>query len=72
MTLQLFCPHNIKLKELYLGGNNLQSSGAIKIANGLHKISNLTVFNISNNNISKEAADDIATVLHHGTDAIQM
>ena len=63
--------HNIKLKELYLGGNNLQSAGAIKIVNGLHDI-NLTIFNISNNNISKEAADDIAAVLHHGTDVIQM
>ena len=50
-----------------LGGNNLQSAGAVKIAKGLQNVSDLTIFYISNNNISEEAADDIAAVLYRNT-----
>ena len=42
---------------------NLQSAGTIKIAKGLQNTSSLTVFSIFDNNISEEAAGDIATVL---------
>ena len=42
---------------------NLQSAGTIKIAKGLQNTSRLTVFSIFDNNISEEAAGDIATVL---------
>ena len=57
--------HNTKLQELYIGGNNLQSAGAKKIANSLHNVSNLLIFSIPNNGIGEEAADDIAAVLSH-------
>ena len=43
----------------------MQSAGAIKIAKALQNTVNLTCLNLSNNNISEEAADDIAAVLSH-------
>jgi len=43
--------------------NNLQTIGAIKLASALQSTKNLTLLNISNNNINHEAADDIATVI---------
>ena len=52
---------------LGLGGNNLQTAGAIKIARSLQNTTALTTFSITNNNISDEAADDIAAVLSHNT-----
>ena len=58
--------HNTKLQKLYLSKNKLQSKGAVKIAKGLQKVSNLTTLDIYNN-ISTEAADDIAAVLSHNT-----
>ena len=54
---------NIHLQELNLGSNNLQSSGTIKIAKSLQKVSSLTKLYINNSNITHEAADDIATVI---------
>ena len=39
----------------------------IKIAKALQSISSLTELNISNNNIDKEAADNIAIFLSHNT-----
>ena len=59
--------HNTKLQELYPGGNNLQSAGAIKTAKSLLNVSSLTVFDISNNNVGEKAADDIAAILSHNT-----
>ena len=56
--------HNTKLQELCLDGNNLQSAGAIKIAKALQ---NLTLLNLSRNNINEGAADDIAAVLSCST-----
>ena len=35
--------HNTKLQQLYLGGNSLQTEGAIKIARGLQNTSTLTI-----------------------------
>ena len=55
--------HNIKLKEIYLNNNKFETAGMVKIAKALQNISTLTCFNISNNDVGEEAADDIATVL---------
>ena len=41
----------------------IQTSGVIKIAQSLHNTTLLTVFDVQSNNITEEAADDIATVL---------
>ena len=43
----------------------------MKISKGLQNTSSLTVFSISRNNISEAAADDIAAVLSHNTNAKQ-
>jgi len=59
--------HNTQLQELHLDGNSLKTAGAIKIIKGLQNIFTLTVFAMENNNISDEAADDIAAVLSHNT-----
>ena len=55
--------HNTKLQQLWIGGNDIQTEGAIKVAKSLRRTTHLTVFDMQNNNITKEAADDIATVL---------
>ena len=39
----------------------------MKIAKGLQNISSLTAINIHHNNISEEAADDIAVLISHNT-----
>ena len=62
MLQLLLC--NIHLQELNLGRNNLQTSGAIKIAKALQKISTLTKLYINHNNITDDAADDIGIALH--------
>ncbi|XP_065917950.1 protein NLRC5-like [Dysidea avara] len=54
---------NNELNSLLLHENNLQSPGIVLISKALRKISNLTVLNISKNNIGSDAADDIATLL---------
>ena len=59
--------HNTKLQVLYLANSDLETSGVIKIAKGLHNASSLIVINISNNSINEEAADDIAAVLSHNS-----
>ena len=60
--------HNAKLQKLYLGGNKLHTTGgAIKTAKGLQSTSALIVFDMRNNGVSDETADDIAAVLSHNT-----
>ena len=54
---------NIHLQELNLSGNNFQTPGMIKIARNLQKISSLKKLDISHNNITDDAADDIATAI---------
>ena len=54
---------NTDLQVLNLGGNDLQKLGAIKIAKGLQKISLLTKLYIDHNNITDEAANDIAAAI---------
>ena len=50
-----------------LRDNTLKTSGMIRITKALHIVSTLTVFDINNNDVSEEAADDIATVLSRNT-----
>ena len=54
---------NTDLQELNLGSTGLQTLDTIKIARGLQKISSLTRLYINNNNITHEAAGDIATAI---------
>ena len=58
---------NIHLQELDLGSNNLQTSGIIRIAKSLQKISSLTKLYINHNNITHEAAGDIAAAISCNT-----
>jgi len=60
--------HNTKLKHLDISNNKLETVGIIKISKVLQGFSTLLEeLIISCNNISSEAADDIATVLHSNT-----
>ena len=59
--IETFLSTNPKLKDLDLSHNNLQSAGIIKICR--ITLAGLTVFNISNNNITNEAAENISTIL---------
>ena len=54
---------NTQMKELYLGGNILQTEGISEISSGLANAKTLKIFDISNNSISSEAAGDIACVV---------
>ena len=54
---------NNKVKILDLGDNDLQTVGIIQIAKALHNVSSLTELYINNNNITEEAARDIAAVI---------
>ena len=54
---------NVHLQELNLGSNHLQASGTIKIAKSVQKISSLTKLFINDNNITDEAANDIAAAI---------
>ena len=58
--------HNNMLRKIRLGGNNLKTTGVIKIAKCLQNAAtDLVILNLNNNNFSEEAADDIAAVLSH-------
>ena len=54
---------NTQLQELYLSENVLKTKDIFEISSGLKNTSTLKVFDISNNDISSEAADDIVYVL---------
>ena len=58
---------NTNLQELNLGSTGLQALDSIKIARGLQKISSLTKLYINDNNITDEAADDIAAAIFCNT-----
>ena len=60
-----FLSRNGKLQELNLSNNDLKAPGTITICKTY--LSNLTSFNISYNNVTGEAADDIAAFLSHNT-----
>ena len=65
---------NTQLQELHLDNNSFNTMGIITIASVLQtfKVSTLTVFSISNNNVDKEATHDIAAVLVHSTQLQQL
>ena len=63
---------NTHLQELNLGSNNLQTSGTIKIAKALQKLSSLIKLYINDNNITDEAADDIAAAISHETEELDV
>ena len=71
MILQLFYLITLNYR-VRLGGNSLQTEGAIKIAKALQNTTHLTIFDMRYNNINDEAADDIATVLSHNTKLQQL
>ena len=56
--------HSTNLQVLNLNGNMLETAGS-KIANSLQSVLTLTKLHLSDNNITDEAADDIATILSH-------
>ena len=56
---------NGRLKEFYAKDTNLQATSAIKIFKGMNAIFNLRVLDISFNEITDKAADNIASVLSH-------
>ncbi|XP_065896352.1 protein NLRC5-like [Dysidea avara] len=60
--------HNAELQELDLSYNFLQTCGTILIMKCLLKFSTLTIFNISCNQFTDEAADDIAAVVSCNTE----
>ena len=66
LTAGILC-QNVQLQELDLSGNNLQATGCSVICRALQLkgVSKLLKFMLSNNNISDEAARDIAIVLSH-------
>ena len=53
--------------KLDLHHNELQAASIIRIAKELKNITTLEVLNISGNNVSKEAIDDIVASLSHIT-----
>ena len=57
--------HNFKLKELDLSYNCLQAAGASTVCKGMNGLTNIIKLNISENNITGEAAYDIAAILSH-------
>ena len=67
--IAVFSKCNTNLKELDFQDNNLKTSGIIKIAEALQNnfISTLTVFNISNNNVTEGAAHYVGAALSRNT-----
>ena len=62
-NIAAFISQNTELEELHFSHNNLQAAGAVKICRT--NISKLIKLNISHNNISNKASNDIATFLSH-------
>ena len=62
-----FLSHNHQVKELDLSYNNLQAAGTIVICNGMSNLQSLIKLSFRNNNISDEAANEIAVVLFQNT-----
>ena len=58
---------NKLIEILLLSDNNLNDDGVIKIAHSLCKHSNLKCFNLRNNNITKEAAEALASIISSNT-----
>ena len=54
---------NVHLRDLNIGGNDLQASGIIVIARSLQKISSLRKLYINHSNITNKAADNIGAAI---------
>ena len=63
--LSVVLSHTIKLEQLVLSCNNLQTLGTTIIFGGMKETSTLTVFTVSHNNLFTTAAKSIANVLSH-------
>ena len=61
--LSVVLSRNNKLQQLVLSQNNLQTLKTTKIFWGMKKMSNLTLFSVSHNNLHPEVAQLIANVL---------
>ena len=57
---------NTHIEQLYLGNNNLQSSG-VAIIQALKRISTLKRLNLHGNNMSEKVVDDLADVIKSNT-----
>ena len=57
----------VYLKELYLGSNNLKTTGAIKICQALKNLSTLQALSLNSNSITTEAASEICNVIKTNT-----
>ena len=58
--------HNNPIEDLGIGGNNLGDNGTAKLANAI-LTGRLLQLGLEHNNITEEAADDIAAILSHNT-----
>lgn len=63
---------NTKLKELYLHNNFFGTQGIIIIVRAMKKVSALEKFSIGANEIKEAAADDVAELLSHNTNLIEL
>ena len=57
--------HNTQLQVLDISKNLFQTLGIITIAKALQSITTMNKFYINDNNVTDEAANDVALVLHH-------
>ena len=55
---------NNVLQQLWLRGNQLNTAGAVFILNSLENVSELTVLDLSFNNIGYQSADNVAAVIY--------
>ena len=62
-NIATFLSHNTQFRELDLSHCDLQTIDAITVSKGMISLIHLTKLNVSNNNISGEAAGDLAVVL---------
>ena len=62
-NIATFLSHNTQFRELDLSHCDLQTIDAITVCKGMISLIHLTKLNVSNNNISGEAAGDLAVVL---------
>ena len=63
---------NTKLKELYLHNNFFGTQGIITIVRAMKNVSALEKFSIGANEIKEAAADDVAELLSHNTNLIEL
>eukprot|EP01028_Stygiella_incarcerata_P012978 TRINITY_DN81007_c0_g1_i1.p1 TRINITY_DN81007_c0_g1~~TRINITY_DN81007_c0_g1_i1.p1 ORF type:complete len:1144 (+),score=386.39 TRINITY_DN81007_c0_g1_i1:84-3434(+) len=55
--------HNVRLRELYVGANDLQDEGMIALARGLQENRSLQILDLSSNHATDRSADAVAVAL---------